>query len=137
MIELLTVGGGALMGYVFKYMALAQKDRADQMNLAIAGVKATDESQNNASQRGGIWARRFIVLVMFSILAMITVGSGLIDVPVNIITMPEPESWFFGLWTEKALPVLTEVRGMIYDDTIRHTILAIIGYFFGQGTASR
>lgn len=137
MLDIIMLVGGAATGFIFKMMAQAQADRQQQMELAIAGGKATTASQDSASKRSGKFPRIFIVLTMFSILAMLTVGAGFFDIPVQIVTIPEPASYFFGLFKESAVPVITSVKGMIYDDTIRQSILALLGYYFGQGTASR
>jgi len=136
-IELITMACGGLMGFIFKMMAQNQADRAKQTELAIAGVEATDNSQDKASKRSGKFPRIFIVITMFSILALLTVGGGLFDIPVSFITEGRTESYLFGLFEVYVPPVVTQIKGMIYDDTVRYAIFALIGYYFGQGTASR
>lgn len=82
------------------------------------------ESRKEASERG-IWIRRFIVLVMMGLLMFIVVAPAFLDINAVII-----EQGWFG--TKQIV-----VEGIVYDETIRMIITAIIGYYFGTSSASR
>ena len=119
-IELLSMGGSAIVGFVFKYMANAQADRMETIR-ALAG--ATQEARE---YQGGVWVRRFIVFVMMGILAFIVVAPALIE---GVSTTYVEEGWFF--------THTTEVKGIIYDSTIRSILVSIVGFYFGGAAAAR
>ena len=50
-IELLTMGGGAAMGGLFKFMDQAQKAKAEQQKLMLQAMKAKTEEADAASER--------------------------------------------------------------------------------------
>lgn len=77
------------------------------------------------ADKNGVWVRRFIVVVMMALLAYIVVAPSLMDANAVIVS----EGWFF--------TTTTEVKGIVYDDTIRMIITSIIGYYFGSASASR
>jgi len=119
-IELLSMGGSALAGFLFKYIANAQQDRHDQM-MAIA--KATEVARNDEN---GIWPRRFIVFVMMSLLSFIVVAPALLP---GVNTVVVDQGWFF--------TTTTEVKGIVYDETIKSILISIIGFYFGGAAANR
>jgi len=113
----MAASGGA--AYIMKMYANAQADRHYQM---MAAMNATIEARK---QTGGVLVRRFIVLVMMSLLAFIVVAPSLIDTQTVMIK----EGW---LWDST-----TEVKGIIYDTTIRSILTSIVGFYFGGSAASR
>ena len=97
-----------------------QAERLHEERLAYtASVKAARDDSK------GVMVRRFIVIVMMGLLAYIVVAPSLIDANAVIVS----EGWF---WT-----TTTEVKGIVYDDTIRMIITSIIGYYFGSSSAGR
>lgn len=84
--------------------------------------EATREARADSN---GVWVRRFIVVVMMALLAYIVVAPSLMDANAVIVS----EGWFF--------TTTTEVKGIVYDDTIRMIITSIIGFYFGGAAASR
>ena len=50
-IELITMGGGAVMGGLFKFMDQAQKAKAEQQKLMLEAMKAKTEEADAASER--------------------------------------------------------------------------------------
>ena len=101
-------------------------------------MKANTETDNQPYQREpqyGKWVRRFIVLVMMSILFIIATGIG--AEPTNILSTVEQPSYLFGLFGGGTEQVVTAVQGGLYDGTMRQSILAIIGYYFGNASGQR
>jgi len=119
-IELLSMGGSALLGFVFKFMANAQQDRHDQM-MAISN--ATREAR---ADENGVWPRRFIVFVMMSLLSFIVVAPALLE---GVNTVVVDQGWFF--------TTTTEIKGIVYDETIKSILISIIGFYFGGAAANR
>lgn len=117
--ELLTMGGSAILGWLLKYLSNQQEN-------TFRLLKQDEESRQAASARGGVWIRRFIVLVMMSLFAFIIVGPAFIP---GLNTVLVDQGW---LWTSTI-----EIKGIMYDETTRQIMLAIIGYYFGVSSATK
>lgn len=118
--ELLSLGGGSILGFYLKYKAQQQSDlHAERM----AMFKATELAHNAPD---GIFIRRIIVLVMMAILAFIVMGPALLP---EVKTILVEKYWF---WTSTI-----EIDGIIYDSTIRSILLSIVGFYFGGSSAAR
>lgn len=118
-VELMTMGGSALLGWLLKYLSNQQEN-------TFKLLKQDEESREAASKRGGVWVRRFIVLVMMFIFTFIVVAPAFIP---GLNTVIVNEGWFF--------TTTTEIKGIVYDQTIREILLAIIGYYFGTSAATK
>jgi len=118
-IELITMGVSTVGGFILKYMANSQENTARLLDRDRESRIEAREDKN------GVWVRRFIVLVMMSLLAYIVVAPSLMDANAVIVD----KGWF---WTST-----TEVKGIMYDDTIRMILTSIIGFYFGTSAASR
>ncbi len=116
--ELLSMGVSTLGGFYLKNSA-QNSERLHEERMQ------NSQSRKEAENRSGVWIRRFIVLVMMSLLMFIVIAPAFLDVNAVIIE----EGWF----GSKQL----EVKGIIYDDTIRLIIVSIIGYYFGTSSAER
>lgn len=119
-IELISLGASSLAGFLFKYMANAQQDRHDQM-MAISG--STREAR---ADEKGVWPRRFIVFVMMSLLSFIVIAPALLP---GVNTVVVDKGWLF--------TTTTEIKGIVYDETIKSILISIIGFYFGGAAANR
>ncbi len=119
-IELLSMGGSALFGFAFKYMANSQQDRHDQMMAISQATKAARDDEN------GVWTRRFIVVVMMFLLSFIVTAPALLE---GVNTVVVDQGWFF--------TTTTEIKGIVYDETIKSILISIIGFYFGGAAANR
>ena len=118
-LELISMAVSTLGGFWATSNANAA-ERLHEERLAYRdSVKAAREDTN------GVWVRRFIVLVMMGLLTFIVVAPAFMDVNAVIVD----EGWLFN--------TTTEVKGIIYDDTIRMILVSIIGFYFGTSSASR
>ena len=116
--ELISMGVSTLGGFYLKNSAQnAERLHEERMQ--------NSQSRKEAENRSGIWIRRFIVLVMMSLLMFIVIAPAFLDVNTILIE----DTWF---GTKQIV-----VDGIIYDDTIRLIIVSIIGYYFGTSSASR
>ena len=120
-IELITMGVSTLGGFLLKYLAVQAQHRQEQFR----DLMKSQERANNVDGGQGKYVRRFIVLVMMSLLAFIVVGPAFMDVNTVLVN----EGW---LWTST-----TEIKGIIYDNTIREILVAIIGFYFGTSAATK
>ena len=121
-IELLTMGVSTIGGFALKYMATQAQNRHEQFMDLMGSQKRADKVDGGE----GKYVRRFIVLVMMSLLAFIVVGPAFLP---GVNTVIVDEGWLF--------TTTTEVKGILYDNTIRQILVAIIGFYFGTSAASK
>ena len=117
--DLITMGASTVVGFILKFIANSQANTAMLLSKDIEARKEAREDKN------GVWVRRFIVLVMMSLLIFIVVAPSLMDANAVIVN----EGWIF--------TTTTEVKGILYDDTIRQILVSIIGFYFGTSAASK
>lgn len=120
--ELITMGVSTLGGFALKYMANQAEYRHQQMR-DLMGAQKRAEGVDGGQ---GKYVRRFIVLVMMSLLAFIVVAPAYLP-DVNAVIVDK--GWF---WT-----TTTEIHGIVYDNTIKQILISIIGFYFGTSAASR
>lgn len=118
-LELISMAVSTLGGFWATSNANAAERLHEERLAYTSSVKAAREDTN------GVWVRRFIVLVMMGLLTFIVVAPAFLDVNAVIVD----EGWLFN--------TTTEVKGIIYDDTIRMILVSIIGFYFGTSSASR
>ena len=118
-IELITMGVSTLGGFALKYMATQSKYRHEQ----FMDLMGSQERANKVDGGDGKYVRRFIVLVMMTLLVFIVAAPASLDINTILVH----EGWF---WTST-----TEVKGIMYDETIRQILLSIIGFYFGTSAA--
>lgn len=120
--ELITLGVSAVGGFALKYMATQAQNRHEEF-LDLMG----SQKRANAVDGGeGKYVRRFIVLVMMLLLVFIVVAPAFLA---DVNTIIVDEGFFF--------TTTTEVKGILYDNTIRQILAAIIGFYFGTSAASK
>ena len=119
--ELITMGVSTIGGFALKYMATQAKYRHEQFLDLMGSQERADKVDNGQ----GVYVRRFIVVVMMALLTFIVVAPAFMDVSTVLVD----EGFFF--------TTTTEVNGIIYDNTIRMILVAIIGFYFGTSAADR
>lgn len=118
-IELISMAASTLGGFFLKNAA----NNAERLHEERLAYKDSVSAARN--DKSGVVVRRFIVIVMMAIFAFIVVAPAFMDV--NTVLL---EDGWFG--TKQVV-----VKGIIYDETIRMTITAIMGYYFGTSAAGR
>jgi len=121
-VELITLGVSAIGGFALKYMATQARYRHQQMMDLMGSQERADKVDGGE----GKYVRRFIVLVMMFLLVFIVVAPAFLT---GVNTVIVDEGWFF--------TTTTEVKGILYDNTIRQILAAIIGFYFGTSAASK
>lgn len=125
--ELLGLGAGSTMGYVFKFIATMQQQQAATVESLIKKQNTADESADKAAKRSndGVWVRRGIVgVILFAVVIvpfiMAFQEAGLtIGIERNIL----------GLFTTETYK---ELSGMVILPEVRVALLSIIGFYFGS-----
>lgn len=120
-VELITMAASTVGGFVLKYLANQAAYRQEQ----FLNLMASQERADKVDGGQGKYVRRFIVLVMMSLLTFIVVAPAFMDINTVMV-----ETWWIFTST-------TEVKGIIYDETIRQILVAIIGFYFGTSAAQK
>lgn len=125
--ELLGLGAGSTMGYVFKFMSTMQQQQAATVDNLIKKQNVADESADLASKRGndGVWVRRGIVATILFAVVVIPFIMAFQEQGLTI----SKESNFLGLFTFENYK---ELSGMVLISEVRVALLSIIGFYFGS-----
>ena len=139
-IELITMIGGGLTGFIFRYMAERAKERAELWKYALDMKKAEDDSADRAVERvpvdAGKWVRRLIVIfILFGVSAAPFVLA-LLGMPTIVEIETENPTWFFGLFGGGTEVLFVELKGFMIMPEVRQTLTALVGFYFGNATAA-
>jgi hypothetical protein len=135
-VELISLLGGGLTGFVFRYLAQKAQDQKELFERALLGNRQTTENQNAAVNRVSVDAgkvvRQVIVLtVLFSTLAAPFILP-FFGVPTFVeVDTTNPEG-LFGLIPETSRKIFIEINGFLYTSENRQILVSIIGFYFGS-----
>jgi hypothetical protein len=140
--EMLSLVGGAVAGFIFKYMAQAAADRQAQFEMMLKQQVANDDSADKAEKRvssdskAGMWVRRVIVLAVLFGVIMAPFLLALLNksVTVEVVT---PIKSFLGLWSFGGTTKFYELQSYLLIPEVRQALMAIIGFYFGNSSAKR
>ena len=139
-LELITMIGGTLIGFVFRYMAERAKERHDMFSLAIGMKKAMDESANEAAKREptdvGKWVRRVIVIFVLFGVILAPFILAMFGYPTIVQVETQSPEYFFGLFGGGTEVLFVELKGYLMVPEIRQTLTAIVGFYFGNASAA-
>lgn len=140
-LELITMLGGSITGFFFKYLAQRAQERHDLFEMSIRASHEADDSEDRAAKRligietdGGKFIRRFIVI---SILFGVILGPfllSLLNIP-TIVQVDGTSHSFLGLFGKRVISQFVEIHGFLMVPEIRQTLTAIVGFYFGQAAA--
>jgi len=139
--ELISLIGGSLTGFIFKFMAQKSQDQKEIFERLIAANKQTTENQDKAAQRVpldvGKGVRQLIVLtVLFGTIAAPFILP-FFGVPTFVeVDSSNPEA-LFGLIPETTKKYSVEINGYLYTSENRQILVAIVGFYFGTAAAGR
>ena len=139
--ELISLIGGSLTGFIFKFMAQKSQDQKEIFERLIAANKQTTENQDKAAQRVpldvGKGVRQLIVLtVLFGTIAAPFILP-FFGVPTFVeVDSINPEA-LFGLIPETTKKYFVEINGYLYTSENRQILVAIVGFYFGTAAAGR
>ena len=138
--EFLSLIGGSLTGFVFKYLAESREMRRVQFEMFMENKKADREDQDAAVQRVGIEAgkivrRTIVIAVLFgTIIAPFILPFFGIPTVVEIKTTNEP---FLGIIGGGQEIQFHNVYGYLFTEENRQILLSIVGFYFGSATARK
>lgn len=134
--ELLSLIGGGVTGFIFKYWAQRAQDQKEMFERLIKANQQTTDNQDKAAQRVpldvGKNVRRLIVLTcLFAVVAAPFVLP-FFGIPTFAeFTQDQPQS-FFGLIPETTRRYFVEIPGYLLAQENRQVLLAIVGFYFGS-----
>jgi hypothetical protein len=140
--EILSLVGGALSGFLFKMMAQRAADKQAQFEMWIKAVKANTEAADAAAKRvpndkAGNWIRRVIVVSILFGVILAPFVLALMGKPVIVqIDLPVKEH-LFGLISTGGKTRFYELGSYLLVPEIRQALLIILGYYFGNASAKR
>jgi|TARA_R110000824_G_scaffold224779_1_gene412454 hypothetical protein len=137
--ELITMIGGSITGFIFRYLAERAKERSEFYKMAIGMKKAEDDSADKAAKRVpvdvGKWVRRLIVCcILFGVILAPFILS-LLGLS-TIVQVEETKGSFLGLFGGGTEIVFVELKGYLMVAEVRQTLTAIVGFYFGNATAA-
>jgi len=139
--ELISLIGGSLTGFIFKFMAQKSQDQKEIFERLISANTQTTENQDKAAQRVpldvGKGVRQLIVLtVLFGTIAAPFILP-FFGVPTFVeVDSSNPEA-LFGLIPETTKKYFVEINGYLYTSENRQILVAIVGFYFGTAAAGR
>lgn len=139
--EIATLLGGAISGFVLKYMAQAAKDRQEQFEMFIKTIQASDASADKAMARdsssAGQWVRRLIVIAILFGVILAPFILAMIGKPVIVEVSLPVKKHLLGMFSTGGKSVFYELNSYLLIPELRQSLMAIIGFYFGAGSAKR
>ncbi len=138
--ELITMIGGTVVGFIFRYLAERAKERHEIYKRAIGWKKAEDDSADKAAERVpvdvGKWVRRAIVAsVLFAVILAPFILSVMGFTTIVEVETESPE-WLFGLFGGGTEVFFVELKGYLMVPEVRQALTAIMGFYFGNASAA-
>lgn len=135
--ELISLIGGGLVGFIFRFMAQKAQDQKEMFERIIAANKQTTENQNAAATRVpldvGKGVRQVIVLGVLFATMLAPFILPFFGVP-TFVEVNATQTNLLGPDTLKKYFV--EVNGYLFTSETREILLSIVGFYFGSAAAS-
>jgi hypothetical protein len=131
-LELLSMLGGGLMGFVFRFMAASLENQQKTTELLLQKQAVADDSADRANLRGSHIGRRVLVFTVLWVLAVAPFIGALYGVDVWVESERAP--WdFLGLFTGG----WEQLRGIVILPELRAALLAAAGFYLGGSSIAR
>ncbi len=135
-VELLSMMGGSLSGFVMKLIASQAQAQRDQLESMLKKQNAADESADRAAKRDGVAGqvvRRTIALCTLFAVIFAPFILAFFNEPVTIQADPKGGlfGFLFGNMFDKGNGWI-ELQGYVLLPEVRQTMLALVGFYFGS-----
>lgn len=131
--ELLSMLGGGLAGFIFRFMAQSMENQQKTTEMLIKAQVVADDSADRAAVRGSHIGRRVLVFTILWVLAFAPFIGAAIGIPTYVES--DREWWdLFGIFTGG----WEQVRGIVLLPELRAALVAAVGFYLGGSSlASR
>ena len=138
-VELISMLGGGITGFVFRYLAEKRENDKQLFERLIALNEQKEKSLDNAAKRVpldiGKGVRQLIVLtVLFATLAAPFILP-FFGIPTFVEVDTKSPEYAFGLIPSFGKTFFVEVHGYLYAEDYRQILLSIVGFYFGSASA--
>ena len=131
-VELISMLGGALSGFVFRYMALSVENQQKTTEMLLQKQAVADDSADRAAKRGSHIGRRVLVFTVLWVLCLAPFIGGLIGMPTYVESERAP--WdFLGLFTGG----WESLTGIVVLPELRAALLAAVGFYLGGSSIAK
>jgi hypothetical protein len=140
MFTLLTNVAPILLGFIAKLLALKSQAASENQKLMIQSLQVRNDSINMARDRAdkespmAAWNRRFIIIVILSLIIFTQVAPVWFDVPTVVPTIVKGASVLGFQLTPDVIEYVT-VEGMLKFDEIFQWATMIVEFYFGAQLA--
>lgn len=135
-VELLSMMGGSLSGFVMKLIASQAQAQRDQLESMLKKQNAADDSADRAAKRtgqAGVIVRRTIALCTLFAVIFAPFILAFFNEPVTI--QADPKGGLFGFLFGNVFSRgngWIELQGYVLLPEVRQTMLALVGFYFGS-----
>jgi hypothetical protein len=130
--EMISMLGGGLMGFVFRYMGMVSENQQKTTELLLQKQAVADDSADRASLRGSHVGRRVLVFTVLWVLCLAPFIGGLIGIPTYVESERAP--WdLFGIFTGG----YEAFSGIVVLPELRAALLAAVGYYLGSSAIAK
>jgi hypothetical protein len=138
--ELISMLGGGLVGFIFRFMAEKRQDQKEMFNRLLQLNNVQQENYDKAAKRVpldiGKGIRQLIVLtVLFAALCAPFVLP-FFGLPTFVEIDVNEGDKLFGLIGGSTSKVFVEINGYLYSSELRQILVSIVGFYFGSSAAS-
>ena len=130
--EILSMIGGGLMGFVFRFIAAQQEAQTKALEMSMQLQDAADASADRAGARTGSWVRRVLSLTVLFALILGPFILGLVVLPTYVER--ERADWdVFGIFTGG----WEAINGYLILPEVRSAMLAVVAFYLGSSQVGR
>ena len=131
-IELLSMLGGGVAGFIFKFVATQQEAQERAFERVVKSQELADQSNDRAALRGTVLGRRVLLFTILWAVALAPFVAALIGIPTYVET--ERASWDVLGWFTGGFE---QLQGVIVLEELRAAVVAAVGFYLGSGAVSR
>lgn len=124
--ELIAMLGGGVSGFVMKLIGAQVESQTRIFEQMIQKQGTADESHDKASERGGVYVRRFLVGITFF---AIIVAPFILAFTSQGVSIAQDSRGFLGLFGGIKWET---VQGFVILPEVRQAAIAIVGFYFGS-----
>jgi len=138
--EVMTMLGSTVGGAVMKGWSQANADKAEQFNRLISSHKESEGSREAARafvNPNANWIRRFLVVSFMVMAAWILIGPVLFGTTTQVPVISTEGFKLLFLDFTKDITTWVELEGIVTPEWLSHSIMAVVGLYFGSSIVSR